>query len=129
MKPEIRQQIYLRYNGHCSYCGKAIEYKDMQVDHAFPKYIDKMLKLGYNFSDDVMKQKPDNIEHIDNLMPSCRRCNFYKSGCTIEYLRRQILTIHERVSKPFISKVAIDYSIIEVKPFDGKFYFEKINNL
>lgn len=28
-----RTAIYNKYSGHCAYCGKEIEYKDMQVDH------------------------------------------------------------------------------------------------
>ncbi|MCI5852291.1 MAG: HNH endonuclease [Clostridiales bacterium] len=32
----IRQQVYEKYGGHCAYCGKALEYKEMQVDHLIP---------------------------------------------------------------------------------------------
>ena len=35
-----RQQAYEKYGGHCAYCGKEIEIKDMQVDHMIP------LRLG-----------------------------------------------------------------------------------
>lgn len=31
-----RQKVYEMYNGHCAYCGGAIAYKDMQVDHLIP---------------------------------------------------------------------------------------------
>lgn len=34
---EDRLKIYRKYDGHCAYCGKSIEYKDMQVDHLVPK--------------------------------------------------------------------------------------------
>ncbi len=37
MKKEDRLKIYRKYDGHCAYCGKSIEYKDMQVDHLVPK--------------------------------------------------------------------------------------------
>lgn len=30
---EIRNLVYEKYKGHCAYCGKPIDYKDMQVDH------------------------------------------------------------------------------------------------
>ena len=29
MKKEDRLKIYRKYDGHCAYCGKSIEYKDM----------------------------------------------------------------------------------------------------
>ena len=59
-------------------------------------------------------------------MPSCRRCNHYKRGLRIEEFRKQIITIHERFSKIYIVKVAIDFGIIQIKPFEGKFYFERV---
>lgn len=35
-------------------------------------------------------------------------------------------TLHERIIKPFIVRLGLDYGIIEIKPFDGKFYFEEV---
>ena len=45
---ETRHKVYAKYNGRCAYCGRWIEYKDMQVDHFIPKN-------GYNESgsDDI----------------------------------------------------------------------------
>ena len=37
MKKEERKIVYDKYNGHCAYCGKKIDYKEMQVDHLIPK--------------------------------------------------------------------------------------------
>jgi len=35
-------------------------------------------------------------------------------------------TLHERLQSQYTIKVAINYGIIEIKPFDGIFYFESI---
>lgn len=107
MKKELRIEVYNKYNGHCAYCGKELEYRDMQVDHIFPQH--------YGGSDD-----------IQNLNPSCRRCNHYKRANRLEPFRELLLTLHERIAKDYITKVGIDYGIVTLKPFDGKFYFEKI---
>ena len=32
---KIREAVYKKYGGRCAYCGRAIAYKDMQVDHFF----------------------------------------------------------------------------------------------
>ena len=32
-----RQELYLKYDKKCAYCGKDINYNEMQVDHIFPK--------------------------------------------------------------------------------------------
>ena len=66
----IREQVYQKYNGHCAYCGCELEYKDMQVDHVASVYL-------YNGTND-----------IDNLMTSCRMCNFYKSTYSLDDFRR-----------------------------------------
>jgi len=64
---------------------------------------------------------------LNNYNPSCRGCNFYKSTFTIEGFREQMTSLHERLLKIFIVKMAIRYGIISYKPFDGKFHFEKLN--
>nr|UVY57535.1 MAG: ICEA Protein [Bacteriophage sp.] len=32
-----REAVYAKYDGHCAYCGRAIDIKDMQVDHFKPQ--------------------------------------------------------------------------------------------
>ena len=110
MKKSERIEVYNKYGGRCAYCGKAIEYKDMQVDHITPK----------RFAHWV-----DNIDNTENLNPSCRRCNHYKRGSQLEAFRQRLKTLHERIRKQYICKVAEDYGIIEVKEWNGKFYFER----
>ena len=119
-REELRHQIWKKYNGHCAYCGKQIEYKDMQVDHVIPQAM-----LIY----EPDKYTQAQIYDISNLIPACKSCNHYKRSDDLEQFRRLMLTLHERIICDYISRVAIDYGIIEVKPFEGKFYFEKINNL
>ena len=33
---KTREAVYAKYDGHCAYCGRAIAYRDMQVDHFLP---------------------------------------------------------------------------------------------
>ncbi|MDB5207367.1 MAG: endonuclease, partial [Flavisolibacter sp.] len=35
-------------------------------------------------------------------------------------------SLHERLETIYILKVAVDFGIATIKPFDGKFYFEKL---
>ena len=67
-----RYAVYNKYNGHCAYCGKKIEIKDMQVDHFKPK-------RSWNGD--------DGADDLSNLMPSCRRCNHYKRANSLELFR------------------------------------------
>jgi len=106
VKKELRQRVWWKYNKHCAYCGKELEYKDMQIDHLRPQHY----------------YRNDSFE---NLMPSCRRCNHYKRARNLEQFRILIKTLHKRIESLYIGKVAIDYGIVKIRPFDGVFYFEK----
>jgi len=106
-----RERIHQKYDGHCAYCGRVITIKEMQVDHFVPKY--KSRSILVNPDDPI------------NLMPSCRSCNHYKRASHIEYFRELLMTIHTRIAKIYIVKVAINFGIIQFKPFDGTFYYER----
>lgn len=123
MKRELRELIWNKYEKHCAYCGKTIEYKDMQVDHVFPQARKHWLESEKMRI--IENIKDSDINHIDNLMPSCRMCNHYKRAMSLEFYREQLKTLHERLIKPYINRVGIDYKVIQIKPFDGIFYFEK----
>lgn len=114
MKQSIRQQVHIKYGGHCAYCGKKIAYKDMQVDHIIPKIYGEV--TGHN------------VDTIENYNPSCRRCNHYKRGESLDNFRLLLKTLHERTQKIYINKVAEDYGIIKIQPFDGLFYFERLQH-
>lgn len=104
---KIRKQVYQKYNGHCAYCGCKLEYKDMQVDHVISVY-------GKDGSND-----------LDNLMPTCRMCNFYKSTFSLEEFRKQLETMHEILRKPFIYRLALKYGLIEEHKKKIEFFFER----
>jgi hypothetical protein len=106
-----RQEVLEKYDNKCGYCGKDITLKSMQVDHIEPKC-------------NVNQSNFNTINEIDNLMPTCRRCNHYKRGDNLKQFRHKMQTLHERVCSHYIGKVALDFGIVEIKPFDGKFYFE-----
>ena len=72
-KKEIRERVWKKYDCHCAYCGKMIQYKDMQVDHIKPLYrndsVDDLIVWG------VERGKDEE----SNYNPSCARCNRWKS--------------------------------------------------
>lgn len=106
-----RMRVYNKYNGRCAYCGRQIEYKDMQVDHIEPK------RIYYAY--------PEKADRIENLNPACRRCNHYKRAHSLKTYRELICKLHTKVRDMYLCKVAEDYGIITVNEWDGKFYFEK----
>ncbi len=37
-----------------------------------------------------------------------------------------MISLHERLESIYILKVAVGFGMATIKPFDGKFYFEKL---
>jgi 5-methylcytosine-specific restriction endonuclease McrA len=122
-RTELRQNVWLKYNKHCAYCGKVLEYKDMQIDHMISKYAVEM----YGYPEKIFGSNFE-INCFNNLTPSCRRCNHYKREQGLEGFRILMKTLHERIQSQYIIKVAIDYGLLTIKPFDGKFYYERLTN-
>ena len=109
---KTREAVYQKYAGHCAYCGRAIAYKDMQVDHLRPR-------RAYNAED-------EGTDDISNLIPSCRTCNHYKRANTLETFRRYIQEIPKKLRENYIYKVGLVYgNVVEAeKPI--VFYFEQM---
>ena len=110
----VRERIYQKYNGHCAYCGRDIAYKEMQVDHYYPQCKEKFYLRRFKI----------DVHAESNLMPTCRRCNHYKRARTPKQFRELMKTLHERLESIYILKVAVDFGMATIKPFDGQFYFE-----
>lgn len=116
---ETRQKVYEKYNGHCAYCGKKIKYSEMQVDHLIPV----CLAESYNVFRNV---DPAVVDAEENLMPACRRCNHYKRGDSLEYFRREIEEIPQKLNaRNYIFKVAVDYGFFDPAKRKVEFYFER----
>ena len=120
LNKKLRQEVYDKCNGHCAYCGCEIEYKDMQIDHIVPKYRNnEMWHNGEIGSDD-----------ISNLNPSCRMCNYYKGMSSVVQFRERLKdTLMRNVQRPFDFRLAEKYGMVKFEEWDGKFYYEKQNQL
>ena len=62
---------------------------------------------------------------IENLMPSCRSCNNYKSSLTLEKFRQAIERWPEVLQRDNVTyRNAVRFGMIEPKPHKVMFYFE-----
>ena len=88
---EKRLKVFEKFNGKCAYCGNAIEYSKMHIDHITPKF------RGWSNSElekfDIIK----GTDNIENLNPSCISCNTSKSTFTIDKWRKEIQLKHDRL--------------------------------
>ena len=106
LSKDMRRKVYAMYGGHCAYCGREIDIKEMQVDHVQAVY------LG-------------GKDELANYRPACRQCNFYKSTMSVEDLREQLGLIVGRLEKFFTFRLALAYGLIRLTGRPVKFYFEE----
>jgi len=123
-----RQQVYDKYKGHCGYCGEKIELKRMQVDHIIPEaYFVIHIKNKFKIPTFLLHLTENDVNHIDNLMPSCPVCNNWKSVYNLETFRDEIYKQIERLNKYSASfRFAKRYGLVVEYEYPIRFYFEEV---
>jgi 5-methylcytosine-specific restriction endonuclease McrA len=113
-----RQEVLDKYDGHCAYCGDEIILQTMQVDHIRPK-----LFFEFGCEEDI----PDyGVDDIENLNPSCRKCNNFKNVWSIEEFRRELEAQVGRARKYSVNfRMAEKFNQIQINEQPIIFYFEK----
>lgn len=126
-----RDKIYNKYNGKCAYTGKLLP-DDWQIDHIIPK--SRIIQKYHNIK---------NHNDINNLLPTLKIVNHYKRAFDLIEFRMYMMDFHVRLSKlpknPKVTKsikrkaymfeIAEAFGITIDKPFDGIFYFERLQIL
>lgn len=115
-----RTEVYNKCNGHCAYCGKEITMKEMQVDHVKPLYRNDSVKTLEVWG---VERGTDDFE---NLLPSCSRCNKWKSTYSLEMFREIVQNSITRLERDIPNfRLAKDYGLLELTNKKIVFYFEK----
>jgi 5-methylcytosine-specific restriction endonuclease McrA len=115
-----RREVYDKCSGHCAYCGIEITFKQMQVDHKEP--------LFRNSTDKELEwyKRERGTNDIDNLLPSCSRCNRWKSTFTLESFRDVVQTSLTRLERDTPNfRLAKDYGLLTINDKKVIFYFER----
>lgn len=129
---KLRSQIFEKYGGMCCYTGTPLE-PDWQIDHFHP-IIRNINAKGCLFPED---------DSINNMVPCQKIINHYKHSLPLETFRTYYLgNLHKRIAKlprnprtekgmrrkAYLLKVAGFFGITADKPFNGKFYFETLED-
>jgi hypothetical protein len=110
-----RQSVYDKFGGRCAYCGTAIEFKKMQVDHYWPQFL--------------AHQQPDlDNNRFENLMPSCHRCNNHKHGMRPETWRSELERHSDMLQANTQFQRALRFGQVAVTKTPVLFHFEKIKD-
>lgn len=111
LSKQKRIVIYNKTCGHCAYCGILLKFEDMQVDHFASLY-------GEHGSDTT-----------DNMLPSCRSCNHYKSSLTLEKFRKMLENQPKVLMRDSVTyQIAVRYGLVKPDPHHVVFYFEKLKD-
>lgn len=104
-----RDNVHAKCGGRCGYCGIIITVKEMQVDH-------------------ILAKERGGGDEFENLMPSCRYCNNYKSSQTLEGFRVELSQQLERANNYSANyRMAKRYGQVVETPKPIVFYFETLN--
>ena len=143
-----REKIYAKYNGKCAYTGKPLG-DDWQIDHMFSvsdiyyQAHGHLIRSGLDpkmYEKELMAAVKEKANRDENLIPALRIVNQYKRSLDLEGFRERMKTFHIRLWKlpkntkvsatvkriAYMNEVAEAFGITPDKPFDGKFYFEKL---
>lgn len=132
MNKHIREIVYKKFKGCCSYCGDKIVYRNMQVDHMIPQSNYKYDTANERIKDiripNFLKHLTEgDVDHIDNLYPACRKCNKFKDNFTLEIFRRELSLQLERAFKTSSNyRRALRFNQVIESPKPIVFHFEKI---
>lgn len=143
-----RERIYAKFDGKCAYTGKPLG-DDWQLDHMISKadiYYQarkNIIKSGLKeemYEKELKQAVKEKANSDANLIPALRIVNHYKRSLNLEQFRECMMTFHVRLGKlpkttkvsatvkriAYMNEVAEVFGITPDKPFDGKFYFEKL---
>jgi 5-methylcytosine-specific restriction endonuclease McrA len=110
-----RKKVYEKSNGFCWYCGCDISEMRWQADHVKPIY--------RNWD---IKPKHAGEDTLENLVPTCAKCNNHKHSFSVEDFRREISLQVERARKSSTNfRTAERYGMIEVIEKPIVFWFEE----
>lgn len=127
---EQRIQVHGKFGGKCAYCGNDIELRRMQIDHVIPVW-NFMVHIKNNWKvPDFLKHLTENdVNHIDNLFPSCPVCNGWKKTFYLELFRHEIEEQIKRLNEYSANfRIAKRYGLVQETPKKVVFYFETLQN-
>ena len=125
MKKEIRKQVIEKCGGRCAYCGEEVTLKTMQVDHIIPK---RYFSEHYycNKKESIIVTDYD-VDDMENLNPSCRKCNNFKGVWSLEEFRFEVEQQPKRARRYSVNfRMAERFGLIQTKESPIVFHFEKL---
>lgn len=116
LKKHEREKLKKKYGGHCAYCGIKLGDK-WDADHLKP-----ITRLS-----DGTALNPE-LDCIENLMPSCKKCNNHKFSYELEHWRKIINDNRQQLLSSTKFKTLNRLGLAEIKEDPVVFYFESFKD-
>ncbi len=114
-----RRAVFDKTNGFCWYCGTYLNFSSTRVRSGDVMIVDR-----------IVAPSRGGTNHIDNLVPACRRCSTIVNNSSLEKLR-VTLTWLDTQTQPFTEEQCryVEYLTgVDIRPEPYKFFFEKIRD-
>lgn len=108
-----REQVLAKTDGHCAYCGCALTLSTLQVDHVVP------MQRGD-------KGDKSHLDVLENKLPACRSCNYYKSTLTLDQFRERMDLMIQNLERNSTVKTLLRYGKVQFTRGPVQFYFERV---
>lgn len=120
LKKAEREQVRLKYGGHCAYCGVLLG------DRWHADHLEAVHRNWGNEAKLVPALNPEN-HNLANMMPACIPCNLSKHAMPLEAWRDWIAG-HVKSLNSYhpIYRLAKSYGLIAETGASVVFYFEKV---
>ena len=119
MSKDRIKEIYTKYSGKCSYCGCDISLENFHIDHIKP--------LNRGVPQTINERKIKN--NINNLTPSCKRCNSSKKNMPLEVWRESLwYGARERLRNDAKFMILLNMGSIVIIMTPVVFHFESLSN-
>jgi 5-methylcytosine-specific restriction endonuclease McrA len=115
-----RLDVWKLFGGRCAYCG--CELKDHSGKYMHIDHVEALHRNWWTKGNDSLF--PEN-DRKDNLFPSCPQCNNYKNSYDLETFRDLLKDTMRKLQNITLYRNAVRFGFIELKEWDGIFYFEK----
>lgn len=107
-----REQLRLKFDGCCAYCGGELPLRGWQVN-----YIEPLHSLSVQ------------VSLLENRVPACQECAQLKGTNSLEVFRSQIMKQPERAQRNSVNfRNAIRFGLISKNQSPVIFWFEKYIN-
>tara|TARA_R100001244_G_C5089736_1_gene116110 strand:+ start:147 stop:542 length:396 start_codon:yes stop_codon:yes gene_type:complete len=125
MNKKTRSLVWDKSDGYCWYCGCSLPEKGWHVDHLEPIRRFKDFRVTEKGVENFNNMENPELDTVENMVPSCRKCNLFKGVFTLEGFRKEISYQVERAASYSVNfRTAERFGLIEIIDKPVVFWFE-----